>query len=515
MKIKDWFSIAGSILFAWLFYKQGQGINYTIYSFFIIVCLYILSPKAIKQKNWWLAAASVIITSVCMALYASTVAFFGNIISLLLLAAYSVKVQAPAVLNFAQSALNMVLVVPNYFKGLHHTAERKKQGKPAKMAGYGYVYIIVVAVFLIFVLLYSASSKAFSNLLNKIDLTFVSFQWLLMALLGFFITHGLLKHYRLKNLDKQEARWGLPLNALLWQRNPEEENKLNHENKAGILLLALLNVLLLVVNSTDIVFLAEGINTPAEYNFSEMVHQGVGALILSIVFAIIIIMYFFKGQLNFEEVAKPLYILALVWLAQNILLIATGAYKNFLYTHYVDGLTYKRLGVYFYLLLSAIGLVFTAIKIYGKKPNWYLVRANFTAFFIVLLLSCPFDWDVIITRYNIQKAAVENKDPDIVYLLSLSTRNLPAITEWAKDVVKESKRLHSYSAAGFNDILERLQNKSQKFTGKYNVNGWKSWNYTAEENYYYLMQVQWDKLLLPEIEGEFIAPENDYHIKND
>lgn len=496
MKTKDWFIIVGGVLFAYLFYKQAAGLNYLVYTLFVVAGLLLSNPKNITNKRWWLSIAALAVSLCGMVLYGSTVAWVAVLFSLLLIAGYSSNARASAVLNFIQSSLAVPLSVPNFFRQNHIAAENKRRATGKKTSSNGFVYIIIICIFILFVLLYSASSTAFSELLKQINFSFISFGWVMCALLGIFVSYALLKGRRFKFLDREETKWGLPLLAPLHPLEGEQAEKNTVENKAGTLLLVLLNILLLVVNSSDIAFLAGGISANQNLNYSEMVHQGIGALIFSILIAVGIILYFFRGKLNFDEKAKTLQVLALVWMLQNLLLTATGAYKNLLYIDIEDGLTYKRVGVFFYLLLASIGLLFTAVKVYTKKPNWYLVRVNFTAFFIVLIASSPVDWDVVITSYNIKQAAQKNEDPDIEYLLRLSNRNLPLIEEWMNKAAADPKTLRQYKAWEYNSLAEKFTNKSVLFNEKYAQKGWQSWNLTDHNNYEYLKGLNYNKYFI-------------------
>lgn len=502
MKTKDWLIVVGGVLFAYLFYKQSAGLNYLVYSLFVVAGLLLSNHKNITNKRWWLSIAALAISLCGMVLYGSMVAWVSVIFSLLLVAGCSNNGKASAVLNFLQSVIAVPLSLPNFFRQNHIAAENKRRTNGKKASAYGFVYIIIFCVFILFVLLYSATSTAFSELLKQINFRFISFGWVMWALMGLFISFALLKNRRLKFLDREEGKWGMPLLAQIRPLEGEQADKNTVENKAGTLLLMLLNILLLVVNSSDIAFLAGGISANQNLNYSEMVHQGIGALIFSIIIAVGIILYFFRGRLNFDEKAKTLQALALIWMLQNLLLTATGAYKNYLYVDIVDGLTYKRVGVFFYLLLASIGLFFTAMKVYTKKPNWYLVRVNFTAFFIVLIASSPIDWDVIITNYNIKHAEQKREDPDIEYLLRLSSRNLPLIEEWMNKAATDPKTLHQYKAWEYNSLAEKFTNKSVLFNEKYSQKGWQSWNLTNHTNYQYLKPLNYDKyyITLPETE---------------
>lgn len=493
MKTKDWLILIGGILFAYLFYNQAAGINYALYSFFIVAGLVLHSSHIIKSKNWWLSVVALLVSLSGMILYGSFLSLVASFFSLVLVAGYSHQPRASAILNFIQTGLAFPLSLPNSFRQGHVAGENKKRDAEKKPRNNWFVYIIIFSVFILFVLLYSATSSAFNQLLQQINFSFISFGWIMCTVLGIFVSFALLKNRRIKFIDREEQKLGQPLIAKLSVTDGEESVKTTLENKAGVLLLGLLNALLLIVNASDVAFLAGGVSANPSLDYSQMVHQGVGALIFSIIIAVGIILYFFRGNLNFEEKAKTLQLLALVWILQNLLLTATGAYKNFLYIDIEDGLTYKRVGVFFYLLLASFGLFFTAIKIYAKKPNWYLVRINFIAFFVVLVANSPIDWDIIITRYNLKQANIINEDPDIEYLLSLSNRNLPLLEEWMNEATTDPKTLRHYKEWEYNNLAEKFTHKAVRFTEKHRNEGWQSWNFMGHTNYLYLNSLNYDK----------------------
>src|SRR5690606_9210762 len=69
--------------------------------------------------------------------------------------------------------------------------------------------------------------------------------------------------------------------------------------KAGFNLFVLLNLLILSVNITDLVFLWGGAELPEGVSYSQMVHQGVGSLIFSIILAVSVILFVFNGKAKF------------------------------------------------------------------------------------------------------------------------------------------------------------------------------------------------------------------------
>lgn len=104
--------------------------------------------------------------------------------------------------------------------------------------------------------------------------------------------------------------------------------------------------------------------TPAQ--LSEETHERVNAVILSIIMAILVIMFYFKSDFNFDLKAGLMKISAKIWILLNAVLVISAAAKNFEYiVNY--GFTYKRLGVFLFLILALTGLALTFIKIQKKN----------------------------------------------------------------------------------------------------------------------------------------------------
>jgi hypothetical protein len=91
-------------------------------------------------------------------------------------------------------------------------------------------------------------------------------------------------------------------------------------------------------------------------------------------------------------------------------------------------LTYLRIGVFTFLVLSLIGLVHTFLKISHGKSAWKLVTNNFATWFLLLCLSASVNWDKIITHYNIAHAT-ETKRLDKEYITRLSDANITDLVE--------------------------------------------------------------------------------------
>jgi hypothetical protein len=173
---------------------------------------------------------------------------------------------------------------------------------------------------------------------------------------------------------------------------------INFERKSGEITLLLLNILLIIFigmyNYEQ--FFQETITS----TLSAATHERVNAVVFSIIMAVGVVLFYFKGGFNFDVKAKRLKMLTKIWILLNGLLILSTIIKN---AEYVlnFGLTYKRLGVFAFLILALIGLYFTFMKIYNIKTNAYLFNQMFWCFYSTLLLCSFVNWGGIITNYNI------------------------------------------------------------------------------------------------------------------
>lgn len=136
---------------------------------------------------------------------------------------------------------------------------------------------------------------------------------------------------------------------------------------------------------------------------SEETHNRVEAVICSIVMAIMVIMFYFKSNFNFDPKSYWLKVLAKLWIVLNLILLLVTAAKN---TEYLilHAFTYKKLGVYAFLILSAVGLIVTFIKIQKKKTNAYLFNSMIWAFYGTVLACSFINWGGLITLQNSRRS---------------------------------------------------------------------------------------------------------------
>lgn len=181
--------------------------------------------------------------------------------------------------------------------------------------------------------------------------------------------------------------------------------EIDFEKRSGIITLICLNIMLFAF---IIIFNVEHFQTNTQQfsEYSSRIHDQINSLIGSIFLAMMVILFYFKGALNFIRNNKTLLLLSKIWLGLNGILVISAAIQNSIYIDAL-GLTYKRLGVYLFLILCVVGLFYSYQKIKFQKTNFYLIDKMTWAVFYSLIFFSLFNWGSIITRYNLTKPNVD------------------------------------------------------------------------------------------------------------
>jgi Leucine-rich repeat (LRR) protein len=491
MKKNDWILTFGVAIYSYLFYQQNFGINFLIFSIALIILLLIRNGQVVKNRSWLLAAAGTILSACCVAYYGNTLSFIANIISLAILSAFSVNPRTSIITSLFFS---MYSILASYiFVILDAVARNQNKIKKEEHKSGGLkflLYLIPFIIVIVFFFMYKASNPLFDNFTKKINLDFISIGWLLFTFGGFFLMYGFFYHKKIKLIANGDESAPDTLSYDLVQ-NKKTFLKLGIDNEkiSGVALLLMLNILLLIVNTLDANFLFFDGALPKDLSYSSFVHQGTGALIMSIIVAILIIMYYFRGELNFYKGNKFLKLLAFLWVLQNAFMIISTAYRNNLYINEYC-LTYKRIGVYIWLLLAMIGLITTFVKVFKVKSNWFLFRSNGWLFYAVLVISPVLNWDVMVTNFNINSAEVKHKSLDKSYLISLSDNNIPQLLQ-LNDSIKDSVNVDNYDRSSFSyryeipvvDYKSALHNKLYHFLEGMQKQEWQSFCFEKKRVY--------------------------------
>lgn len=404
-----------ALLFSTFFYKQSIGLNLLLFTITTILLLTINNATVLKNRNIITNIIAYLITGITVFLYKSDLTIIANILAFFTLVGGFSEYKSSIYVQWINGIYTTIVsAFTIYFDTLNTEVENTKKKKT------NYVYWLKIigipaTISIIFINLYRNGNPKFDELISNIDFSFINLHWMLFMTLGYYL------FYNISNPIQVEPATALDLKTgnYLDKKKLEETSskKLENEKQMGIILLISLNILIILFIITDGLHLFE-IHKMTAPELSQQVHTGVNALIFSNLLAIAIILYFFRGSLNFMENNKNLKILTYIWISLNIIVIIITGIKNIEY--FISfGLTYKRIGVLFFLTLTAIGLITTFIKVSKIKNLWFLFRKNLHIAFVILIISSTINWDKIITYYNINNA----EQLDIHYLINLSNNN--------------------------------------------------------------------------------------------
>lgn len=400
------------ISFVLLFYKHEPGCNLSIFGILVWLLLYFQLDKKHKTKHFWMVSTGLFISLASFAWYGDFASFAPLLLSFLLTGIFAmfpkmniVITPVLGMINYATSPLRILLV--------------NKWLKPGKLynnfAQKLIFYCIVPAIFVTaFTAVYAASSKSFA--------AYFTFNWnidfaqlIFLTCLGMFLMFNFFHFYipRFAISANQLLSDNFSKKFLSEAKNNVHLNKLSFQRKSGEITMILLNALLLFF---IVVYIKEQteLATANSLSLSEEVHARIYVLIFSIVLAIAVLMIYFRGDFNFDPHARLLKAASYIWLVLNTVLVFITAAKNIEYVQ-AYGLTFKRIGVFVFLVLCLIGLLITYVKIYDKKTNIFLASRMFWAIYTTLVINATVNWSSIVTTYNFTYI----KNTDINYLWSL------------------------------------------------------------------------------------------------
>lgn len=387
-----------TVLFIVLFYGETPGINLGILGIAYTVLTLFTTPEKNKTQTFYIVWVTSFVSSIAFAWYRDFPSFLALGTSLLFLG-----------LKSKTRKLKTLFIVPvfvtNFFTFFCRFFSFEKWLPKFNISGMlqkTIAIIFIPAIFItVFFCIYTYGSNHFATFFDNIEFDFNFPEFFGLAVLGFFIAFNF---------------WNFSVERFIYKQNHYLNNTFSVQEKSqkasfsfmtfelerssGIITFLVLNMMLLFFIFTyNYEQFYEIPKTPSQ--LSDETHERVVSVIFSIIMAIAVIMFYFKGAFNFDKNAGILKILAKIWVVLNAVLIFSAMAKN---TEYVQqlGLTYKRLGVYAFLILSIIGLVITFIKIQKQKTNAFLFNQMLWCFYGMILVCSYFNWGGMATQYNIR-----------------------------------------------------------------------------------------------------------------
>lgn len=493
--------LLGGLLFTFLFWQERLALNLLIYSIYLLAITFI-NPDVVKSNKLKIYGLAHLLAAVLVVVNNSDLSVATYYISLLLFIGFSHNQQIRTIFTaFLASILQMITVPFNAIRHLSKISIGNFNLKPVfKLIKY--IFIPVIAV-IFFACLYSAANNVFAHyaesVLTNIGQFFenilhfffkdLSIGRIIHFCFGLALTGGLLLAFFDKSLEKAELTCKEQLVRIrrklgqktIWYNIVEtfsgnlltRKMALKTEYIVGIISFVALNLLLLLLNAIDITTLWFGYKPSG--NFSGELHQGTNTLIFSIVMAMAVILYFFRGNLNFYRKSKTLRVLAFTWMIQNFILIISVFIRDGYYIEF-HGLTHKRIGVLVFAILCIIGLATVYLKVAKQKTIFYLFKVNGNIWFALLLAFSTINWDVLIVKYNLNHVDAVAIDP--YYLTSLSEKTLPFLDKNRSKIHPSTNNDSEVAKVDRPEetLMRKLDQRIGYFKERYKKSDWLSWN---------------------------------------
>lgn len=389
-----------SFIFLLLFYREDPGLNWSIFGLVLtgFIC-YFFQDRFTERTHLILVITSVL-SCLAFGWYGDAPSFFAMALSILFLQFKTQDNKLKIIQIFPLVLLNGIASLGRIWIFKQWLPEKKIHNNFAKKL---IAFVVIPAIFLgLFFIVYSFGSDHFSSLFTDYTLDIDVPQLVLLTIAGFYISFSFWNYWVPEVCYEKNELLDNEFKNIVEVKNQNTFSflDLDFERKSGVITLVLLNLMLLVFIATYNYEQFFEVVTAQASKLSADTHERVNAVIFSILMAVGVIMFYFKGGFNFDKKATYLKTLAKIWIFLNGVLIVSTIIKNSEYISFF-GLTYKRLGVYAFLVLAIIGLVYSFLKITKQKTNAYLINQMVWYFYGTVLLCSYVNWGNLITNYNI------------------------------------------------------------------------------------------------------------------
>lgn len=494
-----------AVIFTLLFYQNALGLNLLFFELLILAWLYFSKQFRLKTFNVGFTFLGVLITSLMTVIHHSTLSYVINFFVFILFIGVVTAPEIRSLLrsfqqSFASFSSSFVLL-KNEIVGTKISSKSTRFKILRKR-----IFIVPVLIIAVFAGIYSWANPKFGAIFESLieaingfyEYIFSNFNFALLFvfLLGLLISlfvvyrskRDRIVHADLASSDelkrvRQQSYGNISILALV------------NEYKSAVFLFASLNVLLLGLNVMDINYVWINFEWEGQY-LKEFVHQGTYVLIFAILLSIVLVLYFFRRNLNFYQKNKWLKRLTVIWIFQNLILTVSVAIRNWHYIQYYS-LAYKRIAIVFFLILTIYGLYTVYSKVRFTKSNYYLIRKNFLALIAVLVVSTTVNWDRVIAHYNFSRA--KNSFVHLDFLAGLSNSALPLLDQNESDL----EGIQQYQEASFfkkidfgssssryrdlymstKEYLREIEFRKQDFKKRWKKKNLLEWNYAEWRAY--------------------------------
>lgn len=469
----------GLLGFHLLFWHEGIGINWILFTFIAIVA--VREPKAPTQREL-LYAAPFLLAAIGLILFHTTFSMIALVMTFTTYLGYIANQQTSVVENFINSLVSFALQKRiSLGTQIEAKASRSWQRSLA-------ISVLPLVIFALFYVLFLAGNPVFKDFSDrafaKLGNIFsdLNFYWIFFLILGALIINWILRDKRDEHLQMDTSA---PLKRIRKRKSQFTQTlALKNEYRSAVLLFAMLNALFLVVNFIDVKWVWFQFQVEDNFNLKEFVHEGVGWLIFTTLLSAAILLIYFRRNLNFFPNNQRLILLARIWVLQNIILAVSVAIRTF---HYINfhGLAPKRIGVLVFVLFILTSFIAVGIKIHKTYQTGWVVKWVSGVSLALIGFCAVVPWNHWIANYNLNHNVPNEVDVD--YYLSLGPEVYPILYA-NMDVIEdqinahqanEVKWVHFTDVDSFRYSLDSMRDEFLETYGEFSSASWSFYRHNA------------------------------------
>lgn len=401
-----------------LFQAHGLGANLGLFGLAAVAAVLVGTP-AIRRHP--LALAALGLAALLAALQVERATFPGSLAFGLALAVAALAPRAPVRQDGWRWAQRLVVAGVKGLVGplldLRDVLKARARKGPVRMALLLTGAILPVVGGVVFLSLFTVANPVISEALGALrlpepDMDRVLF-WLAVAIPAWALLRprGLRRTLRTPGLDGDLDLPGVTTSSL-------------------VVSLGLFNLIFALQNGLDLAFLWSGAGLPEGVTFAEYAHRGAYPLIATALLAGLFVLVFLRpGSATAAD--RRVRLLVVVWVAQNLLLVASTALRT---VDYVEAysLTRTRIAALIWMGLVALGLGLICWRMLRGKSAGWLINSNLMALGLVLLVCSALDLGALAAAWNVRHlpgATHEGVELDLCYFDELGGAGVVSLAE--------------------------------------------------------------------------------------
>lgn len=404
-------------IYNFLFWHQELGVNLFLYG--IAGIFYSFKTRRAKtiSKQQLLILFLTLSSGIAILVYNST---FSKYMFLVGIISSHLSFQSKSV-AFIENLFNGLLGFFSFKGGLVPRLLSRPKARRSSIKLIFRIAIIPLLIFAFYFFLFANGNTLFNELTNgflndigNFITRFFSIYYILFLLFGILLLRWLFRTNWFSFISVPHQNKLMRKNGRkIYFRNLD----LKYEYLTAIGVFALLNLLFVVVNFIDVknVWFLFDINQVE--SLKSFVHEGVGWLIFSLLVSMAVILFYFRGNLNFYPKSKLLKNLAFIWIFQNLILTISVLIRTAYYVQY-HGIASKRIGVFIFVIIVFFGLTSLYLKLKNQNNFVFVLKWNSVMAFSILSIASFLPWDRITANFNLNHQVVHQIDVDNYLYLS-------------------------------------------------------------------------------------------------